>query len=57
MTKSRYKEAILLYFVYREKMRDITRDEIRRAFGEKTFAKGLEYFKNGYVETGVKRGE
>ncbi|MHC1611597.1 MAG: SWIM zinc finger family protein [Candidatus Methanospirareceae archaeon] len=37
-------------------MRDITRDEIRRAFGEKTFARGLEYFENGYVETGVKRG-
>ena len=31
-------------------MRDITRDEIRRAFGEKTFARGLEYFENGYVE-------
>ena len=37
-------------------MRDITRDEITRAFGEKTFARGLEYFENGYVETGVKRG-
>jgi len=36
-------------------MRDITRDEIRRAFGEETFARGLEYFENGYVEIGVKR--
>lgn len=37
-------------------MRDITRDEIRRVFGEKTFSRGLEYFENGYVEIGVKRG-
>jgi len=28
-------------------MRDITRDEIRQAFGEKTFSRGLEYFENG----------
>ncbi|MFZ2071860.1 MAG: hypothetical protein WAV32_09775 [Halobacteriota archaeon] len=37
-------------------MRDITRDEIRQAFGEKTFSRGLEYFENGYVEIGVKKG-
>lgn len=37
-------------------MRDITRAELRRAFGEKTFSIGLAYFENGYVEIGVKRG-
>ncbi|MBE0517473.1 MAG: hypothetical protein IBX41_08845 [Methanophagales archaeon] len=37
-------------------MRDITRDEIRWAFGEKTFSRGLEYVENGYVEIGVKKG-
>jgi len=37
-------------------MREITRDEIRRAFGEKTFSRGLAYFENGYVEIGVKKG-
>ena len=39
-----------------KKMRDITRDEIRRAFGEKTFSRGLEYVENGYIEIGVKKG-
>jgi uncharacterized Zn finger protein len=37
-------------------MRDITKDEIRLAFGEKTFSRGLAYFENGYVEIGVKKG-
>lgn len=37
-------------------MRDITEDEIRSAFGEKTFLRGLGYFENGYVEMRVKKG-
>ncbi len=37
-------------------MREITKDEIRLAFGEKTFSRGLGYFENGYVEIGVKKG-
>ena len=38
-------------------MRDITEDEIRSAFGEKTFSRGQTYFENGYVERGVKKGD
>ena len=37
-------------------LRDISRDEIRQAFSEKTFSRGLEYFEKGYVEIGVKKG-
>jgi len=38
-------------------MRDITEDEIRSAFGEKTFLRGLRYFENGHVEMRVKKGD
>jgi tetratricopeptide (TPR) repeat protein len=38
-------------------MRDITEDEIRSAFGEKTFTRGQDYFENGYVERGIKKGD
>lgn len=37
-------------------MRDIKEDEIRSAFGEKTFTRGQDYFENGYVERGIKKG-
>lgn len=40
-----------------KKMREITKDEVRQAFGEKTFSRGLAYFENGYVEIGVKKGK
>jgi hypothetical protein len=29
-------------------MRDLTVDEIRSAFGDKTFSRGLDYFERGY---------
>ena len=37
-------------------MRDITEDELKSAFGEKTFTRGQDYFENGYVERGIKKG-
>lgn len=37
-------------------MRDVTENEIRSAFGEKTFTRGQDYFENGYVERGIKKG-
>jgi len=36
-------------------MRDITEDEIRSAFGEKTFSREQTYFENGYVKRSKKR--
>ena len=38
-------------------MRDITEDEIQKAFGEKTFLKGRNYFENDSVVMGVKKGD
>lgn len=38
-------------------MRDIAEEEIKSAFGNKTFSRGLDYFERGYVENAVKRGE
>lgn len=38
-------------------MRDITEDEIRSSFSERTFSRGLNYFENGYVRMGVKKGD
>ncbi len=37
-------------------MRDITEDEIRSEFGEKTFLRGLEYFESNQVRMGVIKG-
>jgi len=37
-------------------MKDIKIHEIKQAFGEITFGRGLEYFEYGYVEMGVKKG-
>ncbi|MHA1377260.1 MAG: hypothetical protein ACTSRG_02650 [Candidatus Helarchaeota archaeon] len=37
-------------------MRVITEDEMKQQFGETTFIRGVGYFKNKYVETGVKKG-
>lgn len=38
-------------------MRGITEDEIRYAFGTKTFTRGQDYFEQGYVEHAVKMGD
>lgn len=38
-------------------MRDITEDEIRSSFGEKTFSRGLGYYEDRHVELGVKKGD
>lgn len=38
-------------------MRDITEDEIRSVFGERTFSRGLDYFESRYVRMGVKKGD
>lgn len=38
-------------------MRDITEDEIRKAFKEKTFSKGHAYFESGHVECGIRKGD
>lgn len=38
-------------------MRNITEDEIRSVFGEKTFSRGKSYFEDGYVEKRAKKGE
>ena len=38
-------------------MQDITEDDIRSAFGERTFSRGQDYFENGHVECGMKRGD
>ena len=38
-------------------MRDITEDEIRSRFSEKTFYRGQAYFEDGHVTAGVKRGD
>ncbi|NMC68231.1 MAG: hypothetical protein GYA61_08410 [Spirochaetales bacterium] len=37
-------------------MKDIKIHEILQAFGEVTFNRGMDYFENGYVEMGVKKG-
>lgn len=37
-------------------MRDVTENEIKSAFGERTFTRGQDYFENGYVERGIKKG-
>jgi tetratricopeptide (TPR) repeat protein len=37
-------------------MRAITESELRQAFGDRTFARGRDYFTRGYVEPGVKKG-
>jgi hypothetical protein len=38
-------------------MRDITEDEVRAAFAEKTFSRGQSYFLNEYVLTAAKKGD
>ena len=38
-------------------MRDITETEIRDAFGNRTFSRGLDYYERGYVENAVKKSE
>jgi len=38
-------------------MRGITEEEIRYAFGTKTFTRGQDYFEQGYVEHAVKMGD
>ena len=38
-------------------MRDITEDEIRSKFSEKTFYRGQAYFEDGHVATGAKKGD
>jgi tetratricopeptide (TPR) repeat protein len=38
-------------------MRDITEDEIRSQFSEKTFYRGQAYFEDGHVATGAKKGD
>ena len=38
-------------------MRDLTEEDVRSTFGDKTFSKGRDYFEREYVESGVKNGE
>jgi Uncharacterized conserved protein len=38
-------------------MRDLTEEDVRSTFGDKTFSKGRDYFEREYVENGVKKGE
>ena len=34
----------------------ITEEELKKSFGDRTFSKGLKYFKDGYVEIGMRKG-
>lgn len=34
----------------------ITEEELKKSFGDRTFSKGLKYFKDGYVKIGMRKG-